>query len=84
MREQLLKNIERFKGQFDEVLKRNEEAPADERLGLLEFAVDVELRDQLIAEGKERTDKMRNDMTIAFKGKELVAKRIKVRTPTTI
>jgi len=77
MREQLLKNIERFKGQFDEVLKRNEEAPADERLGLLEFAVDVELRDQLIAEGKERTDKMRNDMTIAFKGKELVAKRIK-------
>lgn len=77
MREQLLKNIDRFKGQFNEVLKRNEEAPEAERLGLLEFAVDVELRDQLIAEGKDRTEKMRGDLSMAFKGKEIIAQRIK-------
>jgi len=77
LREQLIKSLDRFKKIFQAVLQRNENAPDMERLSLNEFAVDLELRDKLVADGEQRVKEVREEITSQYKGKELIADRIK-------
>lgn len=77
LRDQLFKSLSAFKSTFKELMQRNEEGSDIERLGLQEFAIDLEQRDKLLREEEEKVNKTREAITITYKGKELIAEKVK-------
>jgi hypothetical protein len=76
-RDEVAKAIDRFRERFQEVMRRNERSSELEQLPLNEFAIDVDMRDQLIEHGRQQVAKIRIEIETSCMGKELVASRIK-------
>ena len=77
LKDELIKSLAAFKMQFQEILLRNSRLPDFEQLTYTDFAIDLELKAFLKAEGDKRVALIREQIHAECLGKEYIIARIK-------
>ncbi len=74
--DEMLRQMDKFRFNFSQIMRKNNTADKLEKLSLDEFAIDLEMRDEQIRAGQERVEVVRKEIVFETKGKQLTRDRI--------